>query len=140
MPWTSLQAGGTRLFLAYGRRYTHRVFGYGARVRQASAPELAFDLNPNLRTWNILRRGFLAARDLARGGIGDLKLLQVADSELMSGLEAFLAAAGGAPAAWTLTLELKGRHAFRVFPQWGASPDSLSLHVISKHEAAPEAP
>lgn len=131
MGWTSLRKAGTRLLLAYGERDTRRIIGYGARIRRAPVPELSFDLNPNLRVWNMLGRRYLDARDLAGGGIACLDFVEIADERILRILADFRTGGDGTPTEWTLTLELKGQHAFTVQPEWD---ESLVLHVVRSSE------
>lgn len=106
------------------------------RVRTRATVELAFDLDPNLRSRNRGTNTPYDARQLANGESAQLKQVQLGDHYAIKRLRRVLEFARPAPSEWTLAVELEGHHIFRVRPQFDNTMGSLCLHVDGHESGA----
>lgn len=125
--WFSVRKGSTGLHVAYRATFTNNLTGYRTRAREGPIPEIAVDLNPNLRTRNRSTGTYLDARDLADGGLQGLEVLQFADQGVVEALLSRVARARD----WRLRLELEGTHTFDVRAET-ANSSGLFLRVMQR--------
>jgi hypothetical protein len=112
--------------VSYGLTFSNNLFADNFRAaRGAPRPHLAFDLNRNLRVRNRSNQ-YDDARELARGAIASLRLVQLSDDQVLERL-AQMYAKDPAP-EWRLTIDLEGAHDFNVRPRGADS--SLFLEVV----------
>src|SRR4051812_24440024 len=88
MTWTTLRKGGTGIHLSYESTFTNNLRAYDVRHRSEPQFEISIDLNRNLRTRNKTTNDYLDARDLAKGRIRFLQMLQISDDRIIEGLKA----------------------------------------------------
>lgn len=125
--------GSTLLYLEYGHTFSNNIFGHNSRIwSEGPAVEIRLDLNPNLRGRSKETGTFLDARELADGGIAQLKLVDITDQRLFEQLGRLLKSLEDRPLSWWLTLELEGDRRFEVLPevQGDGVGQSLVLRVV----------
>jgi hypothetical protein len=126
---TSLKKGRANLYIAYAGTFTNNLYAHETCIRTQPSIEISFDLNPNLRK-SKATNPYVDARQLAEGKITRLERVHIDDHHIAEQLrDAAFGLVSNVPEDWTLTIELEGRHSFRVRPKLGA--DSLVLSVVS---------
>ena len=138
MTWRTLRKTGILLHVGYGDTFSNNLYAHDSKVRTDPEFEISLDLNGDLRTRNKAENSYQDARELADGEIEHLQVLQITDHTTINRLAKFLDSLDDPPSEWILTIELEGRHSFRVRPDFretGDLPD-LFLNVISANEAS----
>lgn len=107
---------------------TTDLFAEQLRVRNDDGPEIAIDLNKNLRTRNKQENTYADAKSLA-ADFGQLRSVQLSDGDLVDEIVRLLRS-GAKTAEWKLCVELDGHsHVCRVRPE--RRGDSLFLRVVT---------
>jgi hypothetical protein len=128
--WT-LRNGTTLLYVEWGQAYG-TIFSSDCQMRQGPPVTLTLNLDRNFRS--STRAGtYLHARALAEEQFRDLRLVQISDDHIISGLQFLIQHTEDPSSPWRLRLKVQGReHEFTAEPEFrpsGHDHDLLLLRV-----------
>jgi hypothetical protein len=136
MSWKILKKGAVPIRIEFGSDFTDNLSCKDAQVRTEPCIELSLDLNANLRVQNRSTNTYSDASELVGGQLKSLKTVQITDEQIIRELTRELKRhpqTSDMPSEWNLIINLEGRHAFRVQPEWRSG---LFLNVTPR-EGAP---
>jgi len=110
--WISLMKGRINLYVEYGYTHTGNLFADNICLKTSPRMELILDLNHNLRKRNKNSNTYIDAREMERGEIHNLKLVQISDNHILERLSDTIRSMAEIPEEWYLRIKLNGEYTF----------------------------
>ena len=127
--WWGLRKGTAQLHVEWGAAQYGTVFATDLKMRKGPPVTIALSLEVSLHQRSKSSTPYLEAKGLAEGGIRALRLVQISDEYVISGLLDHLEHTDEFTPPWLLVVTLRGEYPFRVTPQFDGR-DRLRLTVV----------
>ena len=127
--WDLRKTTVTQLHVEWGAAQYGTLFATHVRMQKGPPVTIALSLKVSLHQRSKSSTPYLEAQDLAEGGIRTLRLVQISDEHVISGLTYHLEHEEDVTPPWRLLVELRGEHLFQVTPEFRPS-GHLFLRVV----------